>query len=619
MHYIPYNSRKTYHKSPFGAVCAGSKLVFRLILPHSFGAEKVWLAIRKDGSPNYDFWAFEPEDFQGDSERWWSLDFVAGEPGLYYYDFSYDTAHSREHIYHCGQGLGQINANPSQWQLTVYDPAFKTPEKFKGGIIYQIFPDRFYASGTPKSDLPIDRIIRKDWGGAPQWQPNEFGKIENYDFFGGDLKGVEEKLPYLKDLGVSCIYLNPIFTAHTNHRYDTANYMEIDPMLGDEDDFKSLCAAGEKLGISIILDGVFSHTGADSIYFNKFGRYENSGAYNSQASPYYPWFKFNSWPDDYAGWWGVDILPELNEENPDFIRFITGEDGVAQKWLKAGASGWRLDVADELPDIFLDGFRKSVKSVKEDAYILGEVWEDASNKISHGGRRRYLLGEQLDSVMNYPLSDALLRFISGGTGFDFTETVLGILENYPKPSADTLMNHLGTHDTVRILTLLGGGTEVGKDRRAYTSLTFEQREKAKKLLKIAVTVLYCLPGIPSIYYGDEAGLEGGRDPYNRACYPWGKEDRDLIDFYKALGKVRRENSCFVSGDFEPIFTSDRALAFLRSSAGSSVLCFANLGTESASFNLPEKLQKSSPLFGQANTDGGKISLDGESACLFKID
>lgn len=618
MHYIPFNSRKTYHKSPFGAVCAGSKVVFRLILPHSFGAEKLWLAIRKDGSHDYDFRAFEAEDFQGDSERWWSLSYIAGEPGLYYYDFAYDTAHSRVHIYNCGKGLGQINCKPGQWQLTVYDPDFKTPEKFKGGIIYQIFPDRFCASGSPKSDLPIDRIINKDWGGLPQWQPDEFGKIEKYDFFGGDLKGIEEKLPYLKDLGVSCIYLNPIFTAHTNHRYDTANYMEIDPMLGDEDDFKSLCFASEKLGISIILDGVFSHTGADSIYFNKFGRYKGAGAYNSKASPYYPWFKFNTWPNDYASWWGVDILPELDEENPDFIEYISGEDGVAQKWLKAGASGWRLDVADELPHVFLDEFRKSVKSVKEDAYILGEVWEDASDKISHGGRRRYLLGDQLDSVMNYPFSDALLRFISGGSGADFAEAVMGILENYPKPAIDTLMNHLGTHDTVRILSLLGGATDAGKDCRAYTALSPEQITRAKKLLKTAITVLYCLPGIPSIYYGDEAGLEGGCDPYNRACYPWGKEDCELIDFYKTLGKLRRANSCFISGDFETIYEGNRALAFLRSSADSSVLCFANFGAEKLSFHLPEKLRKASPILGQAVIDGNKVSIEGESACLLEL-
>lgn len=275
------------------------------------------------------------------------------------------------------------------------------------------------------------------------------------------MQGIKEKLPYLKELGVSCIYLNPIFEAHSNHRYNTADYMKIDGTLGDEKDLKELCDEAGKLGIRVMLDGVFSHVGRDSKYFNMYRRYEGDGAYNSKDSKYYNWFKFNKWPDDYVAWWGIKLLPEIKEDNEDYLDYICSENGVARKWIEAGISGWRLDVADELPDVFLDRFRKAVKAENEDAVILGEVWEDATNKIAYSERRRYLLGDQLDSVMNYPFANAILDFIRNSDTEKFKRTVLDIISNYPPQVLSILMNHIGTHDTPRAITALAGEDSAG--------------------------------------------------------------------------------------------------------------------------------------------------------------
>ena len=380
--YIPYNSRLEYHKSIFGAVKTDQTVTFRIILPRDFCCHAARLAIKKAEAADYSYIDMQWDCMEGVGEEWWKVDFTAEDAALYRYHFEYDTSWGTSRIYHVGNGLAAIKGEGEDWQLTVYDKNFHTPEWLKGGIIYQIFPDRFAFSDTEKQNVPSDRVLRTDRDGDPYWIPTVEGKVLNNDYFGGDLKGIEQKLGYLKSLGVTCIYLNPIFEAQSNHRYDTADYEKIDPMLGTEKDFKSLCESAKKLGIRIMLDGVFSHTGDDSRYFNRYSRYDNVGAYQSEGSPYYSWYKFNSWPDDYESWWGIKILPEVNEDNPDFIEYITGKNGIARKWLRLGASGWRLDVADELPDEFLDEFRKAVKAEKADGLVLGEVWEDASNKSS---------------------------------------------------------------------------------------------------------------------------------------------------------------------------------------------------------------------------------------------
>ncbi len=470
----------------------------------------------------------------------YSADYNARYTDVHYYYFSYTQGGIRHYIKRVDCHYGAVD-NGDLFQLTVYSSEYETPDFLKGGIMYQIFPDRFCKSGKVHENVPTDRVIREDWGGTPYYKPDHNGHVWNNDYFGGDFAGIQSKLGYLHDLGVTCIYLNPIFESHENHRYNTADYMKADPLLGTNEEFEELCEEAEKYDISVILDGVFSHTGADSVYFNKNGRYPEPGAYQSQDSQYYDWYSFINYPDVYEAWWGIDTLPNVNENDEDYTEFICGEDGVLHYWLSKGAAGFRLDVADELPDQFLMNLRKSVKKYDKDKIIIGEVWEDASNKESYGIKRRYLLGYQLDSVMNYPFREAIINYVKGGTSRDFIYSVMTILEHYPKPTIDVLMNFVSTHDIERAINRLGGEPcdDKPKDWMAERWLTPDQYRHGKNLLKAAMALQFFLPGVPSIYYGDEAGLQGYKDPFNRRCYPWGSEDFELIEYVKELGKVRK--------------------------------------------------------------------------------
>lgn len=471
----------------------------------------------------------------------YSCDFNARYSDVHYYYFSYTSGGIRNYIKKINCHEGAV-AEGGLFQLTVYSQDYNTPDFLKGGVMYQIFPDRFCKSGKTHENIPDGRVLRDDWDGTPWYKPDHNGHVWNNDYFGGDFEGIKSKLKYLSDLGVTCIYLNPIFESHENHRYNTADYMNADPLLGTNDDFEELCKEAKKYGISVILDGVFSHTGADSRYFNKFGRYKDeAGAYQSKESKYYEWYSFINYPDTYEAWWGIDTLPNVWENNEAYTEFICGDEGVLHYWLSKGAAGFRLDVADELPDQFLNNLRKSVKKFGEDKIVIGEVWEDASNKESYGIKRRYLLGEQLDSVMNYPFREAIINYVKGGNPRDFIYSIMTILENYPQPSIDVLMNFVSTHDIERAINRLGGEycDDKSKDWMAERYLTPEQYQHGKNLLKSAMALMFFLPGVPSIYYGDEAGLEGYKDPFNRRCYPWGNEDKELIEYVSELSRVRK--------------------------------------------------------------------------------
>lgn len=470
----------------------------------------------------------------------YSAEYNARYTDVHYYYFSYTQGGLRHYIKKTDCHYGTVDSG-DLFQLTVYNIDYYTPDFLKGGIMYQIFPDRFCRSGKHHDNVPSDRVIRDDWNGTPYYKPDQNGHVWNNDYFGGDFEGIKSKLGYLSDLGVTCIYLNPIFESHENHRYNTADYMKADPLLGTNEEFAELCAEAEKYEISIILDGVFSHTGADSVYFNKFGRYPELGAYQSKDSKYYEWYSFINYPDTYEAWWGIDTLPNVWENNEDYTEFICGDEGVLHYWLSQGAAGFRLDVADELPDQFLNNLRRSVKKFDKDKIIIGEVWEDATNKESYGVKRRYLLGDQLDSVMNYPFREAIINYVKGGTSREFIYSVMNILENYPKPTIDVLMNFVSTHDIERAINRLGGEycDDKSKDWMAERWLTQEQYQHGKNLLKAAMALQFFLPGVPSIYYGDEAGLQGYKDPFNRRCYPWGNEDHELIEYVKELSRVRK--------------------------------------------------------------------------------
>ena len=542
----------------------------------------------------------------------YSAEYNARYTDVHFYYFSYTEGGTRHYIKRINIHEGGLDAG-EMFQLTVYNSTYETPDFLKGGVMYQIFPDRFCNSGKPKENIPEGRILRDDWGGTPLYKPDENGHVWNNDYFGGDFEGIKSKLPYLKGLGVTCIYLNPIFEAHENHRYNTANYMKADPLLGTNEEFEELCKAAGNYGISIILDGVFSHTGADSVYFNKYGRYPDLGAYQSQESPYYNWYSFIEFPNVYEAWWGIDTLPNVFENNEDYTEYICGDEGVLRYWLDRGAAGYRLDVADELPDKFLGNLRKCVKEYDSNKVIIGEVWEDATNKESYGIKRRYLLGDQLDSVMNYPFREAIMNFIKGGKPVDFINTVMSIVEHYPKPTIDVLMNFVSTHDIERAINRLAGDDCDGKSKEWMSEryLTSEQYEHGKEMLKAAMAIQFFLPGVPSIYYGDEAGLQGYKDPFNRRCYPWGNEDTDLIEYVSELSRVRKSIPSMRDGMIffvinEKETHDSRLIGFARKGQKQEYIFFINRSSDTVQLgNISEILSRYSdiqPFYGEFMDD-----------------
>ena len=440
--------------------------------------------------------------------------------------------------------------------------------------MYQIFPDRFYKKGQI-GEIPgrkSEYIIHKDWY-EPVFSnkhPFEDGPACN-DFFGGNIQGIIEKLSYLKELGIGVIYLNPIFEAFSNHRYDTGDYSRIDSLLGTEEDFKELCRKGEEMGIRIILDGVFSHTGSDSIYFNKYGTYgEDCGAYRDMSSPYRSWFQ---WCDGgYRSWWGCSNLPNVCETESTYIDYIlAGRDAIIKKWLRCGAYGWRLDVADELPDEFIKILRREVKAENPDAVVIGEVWEDASNKESYGIRREYLLGNELDSVMNYPFKDNVIAFLMGAIDAEeFSDRLMTIAEHYPAESLYSAMNLLGTHDTVRIKNVLSGqyiDPNMSRDEKAAFRLEANCETLAINRLRLAAFIQMTFVGVPCIYYGDEIGMQGLSDPFNRMPYTWRCVDNDLFEYYKKLTAIRNSADCLRTGGFETVYARDGVFAYIRKISG----------------------------------------------------
>lgn len=508
----------------------------------------------------------------------------------------------------------------SKWQLTVYKEDFSTPEWFKGTIMYQIFPDRFFKSSN---FIPGDvknyseRIIHKDWNSIPH-SGITHNNYQAKDFFMGNLLGIEEKKQYFNNLNIETIYLNPIVESAENHRYSTADYFNVDPFFGTNEQFKNFCIDFKKDNINIILDGVFSHTGSDSIYFNKENNYNSIGAYNSKDSNYFDWYFFKNYPNEYHSWWGFNNLPTVNKRNKNFIKFINEKDnGVLNFWQKLGISGWRLDVADEFTDEFLDEIRYSCKNFDKDSLIIGEVWEDATNKISYDKRRRYFLGDQLDSVMNYPWKDAIINFVKYHDVEEFSFEILSLVENYPKPALDSLMNLLSSHDTERIITMLAldDPNEIPVEKRPTYKLSNEEYSKATSLLKFAAFLQFTLPGVPSIYYGDEIGMYGFRDPYNRLGFTWNNIDNNLLEFYKNLSKFRFDNKNSFKNSFELIYSKDKCIAYKRN----NILCIINMSEEAKL--IPTDFKLNNILFSNSEVDFSKygIVVSSKSYSAIEID
>lgn len=585
MEWIVHDSHDKYFRNPFGAVVCGTEINIRIKIETDQKIESVTLRFCKNDQDLLSQNMALTEE-EGNIKTFESSIRADDEPGLIWYFFMiikdgrvfyYGNNHRRL------GGKGEIQEHiPPAYQITVYKAGFTVPEWFKEALMYQIFVDRFYNGNENGRVLKPKKgsLIHGNWDDTPFYIRNKDMSIKRWTYFGGNLAGVIKKLKYLKELGVSVIYLNPIFESSSSHKYDTADYKNIDSMFGSNEIFCELCQKANDLGIQIILDGVFSHTGSDSIYFNREGNYPGLGAYQSPDSPYYSWYRFYEYPDKYDCWWGIGTMPNVNEMEPSYQAFIIdGEDSVIKHWMKKGAKGWRLDVADELPDTFIKKMRRTMKEIDAESILIGEVWEDASNKVSYGQKRQYLWGEELDSVMNYIFRKNSLDFILGKLdAVDLHKNFMSLYENYPREVFYSLMNLIGTHDVPRILTILGEGvkeerlSETGKER---TKLKPGQRKMAIARLKLLVLLQMTFPGVPCIYYGDEVGMEGYSDPFNRGPYPWGNEDNQLLAWYKQIISLREKYPALKKGNWKPLYALRDVYGYIRENNGEEVIVILN--------------------------------------------
>lgn len=519
----------------------------------------------------------------------YSVSYTPAQTGVVWYSFDLAASDGATWRYGAREGwtTGEGDfayGNPPSFQLTVYVPRQTQPDWYKNGIVYQVFPDRFArgADWRERAEKALGahregpaRVLVEDWDTPPAYKKSEDGDILEWDFYGGTLRGVREKLDYLADLGVTVIYLNPIFEAASNHRYDTADYLRIDPMLGDEEEFCALAREAAERGISIMLDGVFNHCGQDSRYFNRYGNYPEPGAWQGDESPYRDWFFFNE-DGTYDGWWGNPDLPDVNEKSPEYRELICGQDGVVRKWLRAGARGWRLDVADELSDGFIEDIKAAMVAERPDGALVGEVWEDASNKMAYGKLRQYFEGTELDGTMNYPLRTALLAFVRNQIGApEMAARLEQLRENYPRDAFFSCLNLLGSHDRERLFTMLGDAPDpdtLSDEECAAFRLDEGHASLAMSRLWLTVLLQMTLPGVPCVYYGDERGMEGFRDPYNRAAFPWDGGRMDCATVFRNAIAVRKALPVLTTGDFEPFADGEDVFGFWRRGEDGECVC-----------------------------------------------
>ena len=538
---IVYNSQNSEYKKPFGAVRCSTEVYYTV---KSNSADKIVV-----------FGFDKTYEMHKTNDMFTVTVEVPDEPCLVHYYFEISERDKKHYIVPKegtgGEGIIS-NTVSNKFQLTIYENE-PVPKWFKGAVMYQIYVDRFYRP-VKNPELKANILYHSSWNDKPIYIFDSKSRIVKWDFFGGSLKGVIEKLDYIKSLGVDIIYLNPIFEASSNHKYDTGDYFKIDPMYGDDSILKELIEKAKQKDINIILDGVFSHTGDDSIYFNKFSNYPNKGAYQGEESPYYNWFTFNKFPDDYKCWWGIDSLPEADKDNASYRDFLfSKKNGVIKKWMQMGIMGWRLDVADELPDDFIKEMKETVRYFSNESILLGEVWEDASNKISYDISRRYIIDNCLDSVSNYPLRDGIAEYLLGKlTAKELGRLIMSIQENYPKDVFCSLMNLTGTHDSIRLATLMGEAPGENKlnlwEKREY-NLDEQSLRIAVKRIKLFYVILFTLPGNPCIYYGDEMAVEGYKDPYNRSTFPWQNTRDDIRNLIGDLSKIKKSFSAYTEGFF----------------------------------------------------------------------
>ena len=587
---LRFDSRASASKAPFGAVTEGTTVGFNLAAQPGVG--KATLVIEKrrlEGNQEVLEYAPLARLAMAATAGGWTASHRFDAKAIYGYYFeveiggqTYVYQNNKDTIYWTREkgsmGLGSAAEMPDsakhirRYRQTVFAADFKVPEWAADAVYYYIFPERFRNGDKGNDPKPgvakyHDKTVElhKHWLDKPSKPGSGDGSddIYNNDFFGGDLAGIIEKLDYIKALGANTIYLTPIFKAASNHKYDTADYLAVDPGFGTNADFTRLCAEAAKRSIRVLPDASLNHTGADSVYFDRFGNYKSGGAFEggkpNPNSPYADWYSFDSTqtePDkQFKGWVGVADLPELNKASKSFRQFAYGApDSVMKQWLDRGAAGWRMDVAPWVPDDFWREWRAAIKAHRPDAITVAETWFDAST---------FFLGDSFDSTMNYIFRNAVLDYAAGGDAIKFYANMELMREAYPPQAFYALMNLLSTHDQPRALHHFGYLDDGDAKKLA----------EAKQRLRLAVLFQMSYPGAPTIYYGDEVGVAGGEDPYNRATYPWadegGKPDTALLDDFKRLTKMRRDHAVLRHGSISAPLLVDANVVVLARQLGTS--------------------------------------------------
>lgn len=567
-------------KFPKGTIAKGKKVTFKIKVDDSLSPNQVLFMVKEDADSDYSYTEMTK------NEDGYEIDVNFDNAGHFWYNFKLIFNNYTVFLSKTFDNYSYISDYKGEDFLQlVSEKEYTCTSSMQGGLIYQIFVDRFCKVGKVTSREPL--ILREDWGGGIQKNTTD-PLVINREVFGGNFKGLISKLDYLEELGVTTIYLNPIGMANSNHKYDTSDYMRVDPMFGTEKEFKELIDKAKEKGMQIVFDGVYNHTGSDSIYFNRYGRFDTLGAYKSQKSKFYNWYDFQEYPDVYYSWWGIDTLPRIKENCTDFHDYIAGENGVLDKFLKLGVAGVRLDVVDEISDEFTEKISNRVKKYGDNKVVMGEVWEDAATKISYSRRRKYFVNNELNSVMNYPVKESILSFINTKEPTDLVNTFRMLLNNYPKVVMDNLMNFLGTHDTDRIFWHLKN-TANGDVKLA------------SKFMKIASLLTYTLPGVPSIFYGDEYGMDNN-DGSSRGCFDWKNYKNDIYAWYKKLAGIRKL-AVMKDGEFNILYAKQGKFVFERISETERVVVLVNM--------------KPSPL--AVNLEGNYVSyFSGKKAKSFKL-
>jgi glycosidase len=664
---LVHDSRSDRYRTPFGAVPAGTTITLRLRATAGDLTDvtvRVWDELeeiqalvpmqvaasdRTQGEHGYDYWQATIRTSARPTILWYRFIVRDGPTTRYVEDDPAADGGAVDEASDGGAGRVYETSIDASWQIDVYEPDFATPAWAQGALVYQVFPDRFN-DGDPTNNPSPDAVqgsdgaavfrygdvygnpvLEKAWDELPEGYCRAYQGVPcdetplGRDFYGGDLAGITAKLDDLAALGVTVLYLNPVFAAPSNHRYDTSSYDVIDPDLGTQADFDGLVAAAEARGIRVLLDGVFNHVSSDSPWFDRTRRFAEVGACEAADSAYRSWFTFRApkpnepapcaastaGGDDtyYVGWFGFDTIPEVVEQG-DVYDLYTGPDGVVRRWIAAGTAGWRLDVMDNLSHGFMRRIRDAAKATDPDALVMGEQWQDAS---------AWLLGDQADTTMNYRFRRAVIGLVNGDTpDLDgaiaglvptaFVERMRGVQEDYPAPAFATLLNLVDSHDTTRILWTLAPGKDDPAVKESVAGIA-----EAKARLRLVSALQLTWPGMASVYYGTEAGLTGHDDPDDRRPYPWDAVDTELRDWYRTLGQLRLAHASLRTGGLEFVHADDAAgtLAYLRRGDDEAALVVLNLSTEERTVavdvagRLPSGAVLTDALAGASLTVGGE--------------